>query len=192
MKASFGRGQWNPETFTQCYTHRYQETPDFTQLDDAIASSVNPAHKEGYDNISLLTQEKWQAGVCAEIECSFEGLGCPEIILVPQTDLCEDGAVRYGACFEVVLWKNGFNVWRHYREDGRCFWHKRLGLTFPVTENERHTLRVEVKESYLTITVDGFATALRVDDIPESFHIGITVCEGIARIHSLSVEQAAT
>ncbi len=189
METSFGRGMWNSDQFIRCYTHRYQETPEFTQLEDAVANRENPAHKEGYDNISLLTKEKWTAGTSAQIVCAFEGIGCPEIIIVPQTDLCEDDAIRYGACFEVVLWKNGFNVWRHYREEGRCFWHKRLGLTFPVAENEKHTLRVEVKAQYLVITVDGFETTLRVEDLPERFHMGITVCEGIARVYSLSVQE---
>ena len=42
----------------------------------------------------------------------------------------------------------------------------------------------------MVITVDGFTTTLRTDDLPEKYHVGITVCEGIARIHSLSVEPA--
>ena len=190
MKTTFGAGQWNRDSFVHCFSHRFTETPDFVQEAASIGSGVNPEHREGIDNISLLTKETFSAGTRAEIVCSFEGLGCPEIIIVPETENCDDGAVRYGACFEVVLWKNGFNVWRHYRDEGRCHWHRRLGLTFPVAEHEKHTLTVTYQEKYMVITVDGFTTTLRTDDLPEKYHVGITVCEGIARIHSLSVEPA--
>ena len=188
MKVSFARGQWESAKFMQAYTFRYQETPAFVQGGDCIGSGVNPAHPEGYDNISLLTTEKYAPGVRAHIRCAFEGLGCPEIIIVPEAEACPDGATRYGACFEVVLYEKGFNVWRHFREDGRCFWHKRLGVQYPVAENVIHDLTVEVKADMLVIAVDGQKTELRTEDVPPAFHLGITVCEGIARVYDMKIE----
>lgn len=188
MNNTFGKNQWNKDEFILAYSFRFTETPEFTQRDDCIENAVNPLHREGFDNISLLTREKYAAGVRANIRCSFEGKGCPEIILVENAEECEDGAVRYGACFEVVLYENGVNIWRHYREDGKCSWHKRLGVEFPVTENEIHELSVEVKENYLVAAVDGKKMTLRVEDVPEKFHIGITTCEGIARVYSMNIE----
>ena len=192
MQYQFGSGHAMPEELVLCYSHRFTETPGFTADEDSIGSRVNAGHREGFDNISLLTRDTFTAGTKAEIVCSFEGLGCPEIIIAPEFETCEDGAVRYGACFETVLWCNGFNVWRHYRDEGRCHWHRRLGLTFPVTTEEKHTLTVEYQAKYMVITVDGFSTTLRVDDLPERYHVGVTVCEGVARIHSLKIEQVST
>ena len=188
MKTCFGKNQWNKEDFIQAYTFRYTETPDFTQTEEGIESAVNPAHKEGFDNISLLTKKTFGMGARAAIECSFEDWGCAEIILVEKPELCEDGAFRYGACFEIVLYKGGVNIWRHYRENGKCFWHKRLGVGYPVSEHEKHRLEVEVKENYLTIFIDGQKNILRVDDLFESFHFGVTLCEGVARIFSMETE----
>lgn len=188
MKTSFGLNQWQPEDFLQAYTYRFTETPDFTQNEDSIASSVNPAHREGFDNISLLTKETFTAGAKATIHCAFEGLGCPEIILVESPERCPDGATRYGACFEIVLYRDGVNVWRHYRNDGVCSWHKRLGVHLPVAENEIHELSVSVRENYLDITLNGQKTELRVDDLFPAFHFGITVCEGIARVYDMETQ----
>lgn len=188
MKICFGREKWNEENVQRAYSHRFTETPDFTQYDDCIASAVNPEHRKGFDNISLLTREKYTVGTKAVVHCAFEGLGCPEIIFVEKPEVCDDGAVRYGACFEVVLYENGINVWRHYREDGRCFWHKRLGLEYPVAENEVHELSVEIRENYMDITLNGQKTSLRVEDMFPEFHVGITVCEGIARVYDMCVE----
>lgn len=187
-KTSFASGAWNRDEFTVAYSHRFTETPAFTQMEDCIASAVNPGHREGFDNISLLTKETFGVGAKAEIHCSFEGLGCPEIIVVETPELCDDGAVRYGACFEAVLYKGGLNIWRHYREDGCCFWHKRLGLEYEVAENVQHTLSVEVGEQKLILCVDGQRTILRTEDLPERFHWGITVCEGIARVYDMTTE----
>ena len=187
-KTSFARDAWNKNDFTVAYSHRFTETPAFTQMEDCIANAVNPEHREGFDNISLLTNETFGLGSKAEIHCSFEGLGCPEIIIVETPEKCDDGAVRYGACFEAVLYKGGLNIWRHYREDGRCFWHKRLGLEFEVAENIPHSLAVEIGEKQMILTVDGQRAVLRTEDLPERFHWGITVCEGIARVYDFAAE----
>ena len=163
-------------------------TPAPVQQADRIENALNPAHPEGFDNISLLTHDTYTAGAKASIRCSFEGLGCPEIILVEKPEDCPDGAVRYGACFELVLYKNGLNIWRHYREDGKCFWHKRLGVEFPVAEKEQHTLEMEVKDQMLFVWVDGMKMSLRTEDLFDKFHVGLTLCEGIAHAYSLTIE----
>ena len=187
-KVNFGTENWKEELI-QAYSFRFTETPDFTQAEDHITTAVNPSHREGYDNISLLSPETYRIGVKAKLRCAFEGVGCPEIILVEKPETCDDGAVRYGACFEIVLWKNGVNVWRHYMDeaDHRCWWHKRLGLTIPVAENEIHELEVEVIENYIVFSVDGISVRVRTEDIPEVFYVGLTACEGIARIYSLEI-----
>ncbi len=171
------------------YTFRYTQAPEFSQHGDYIATDVNPSHPEGFDNISLLTHERYSTGVKVSLTCEFEGLGCPEIIIVPETEECRDGVIRYGACFEIVLYKDGINVWRHYRNDGKCSWHKRLGLDFSVSENEKHTLFAEIREKYLYIEVDGKKAQLRTDDLPESFHIGLTACEGIVRLYNMTIDE---
>ncbi len=188
MKIDFAKGKWQEADLTRAYSFRFTETPKQHQGSDHIYTDVNPEHREGFDNISFLTKEKYTAGVRAELHCAFEALGCPEIIIVPADETCSDGAVRYGACFEVVLWKNGINVWRHYREEGKCFWHRRLGISKDVAENEIHSLAVEVKPAELLITLDGNETVLHVDDLPQEFHMGLTMCEGIARAYDFEVK----
>ncbi len=186
-KINFGTAEWNNE-LTTAYSFRFTENPKFTQKDGYITTVVNKEHREGFDNISLLTKEKYSAGVTATLRCAFEDIGCPEIIIVENTEDCPDGETRYGACFEVVLWKNGINVWRHFRDDGRCHWHLRLGDTFDVSENDIHTLTVTVEEQYLVIDIDGRGIKLRTEDLPKEFHIGLTACEGIVRLYDYTVE----
>ena len=185
---SFADDTWKKD-LVQAYSFRFTETPDFTQAADHITTAVNPSHREGYDNISLLSPETYSAGVQACLRCSFDGLGCPEIILVKQPERCDDGAVRYGECFEIVLWKNGVNVWRHFMDgDRKCSWHKRLGFAMPVSEKDIHELKVKTEKDYITFRVDGVSVQLRTEDLFDTFHVGVTACEGIARLYDFRIE----
>lgn len=185
---SFANDAWRGE-LVQAYSFRFTETPDFTQAEDHVTTAVNPSHREGYDNISLLSPEAYRTGVSARLRCAFDGVGCPEIILVKHPERCEDGAVRYGECFEIVLWKNGVNVWRHFMDgERRCSWHKRLGLSMPVSEGEIHELEVKTEEKYITFCVDGVSAKLRVEDLFDTFFVGVTACEGIVRLYDFRIE----
>ena len=185
----FAGGEWKKELI-QAYSFRFTETPDFTECEDHITTTVNPQHREGFDNISLLCPDAVSGSVKAKLRCSFDEVGCPEIILVKKPEKCEDGSIKYGECFEVVLWKNGVNVWRHFMdEDYKCYWHKRLGLTVPVAEGDIHELEVLVEENYISFGVDGIKTKLRTEDIFDTYYIGVTACEGIVRLYDFTVEE---
>ena len=188
MYIAFSAGKWSEDQIMTAYTFRFAETPPFIQEADHIRSGVNPAHPEGFDNISILTRDTYSAGVTVTAHCSFEGTGCPEILLVPEAEKCSDGAIRYGACFEIVLYENGINVWRHYREKGECFWHQRLGVEYPVAENAVHELKVQILKDELHIWLNGQKTILRTEDVFGKFHLGLTACEGIARLYDWKIE----
>lgn len=185
---SFASDAWKKE-LVQAYTFRCTETPDFQQAADHIATAANPEHREGFDNISLLSPKAYSVGVTARLRCSFDGLGCPEIILVKKPEKCDDGVVRYGECFEIVLWKNGVNVWRHFMDgEYRCSWHKRLGFVMSVSEKDIHVLEVKTEKDYITFSVNGISAKLRTEDLFETFYIGVTACEGVVRLYDFQTE----
>ena len=185
----FGLNPAEKNPLITAYSFRFTETPEFTPKKDCITTCVNPNHREGFDNISLVTTEKYASGVRMTLVSEFEDLGCAEIILVEKLEKCHDGAVRYGACFEVILYKDGINVWRHYRDDGICHWHKRLALHFPVSENQKQHLAVQVANNTLLIEADDLKIELRTEDLPETFHVGLTACEGIVRLYQMTIEE---
>lgn len=188
-KINFRTPDWKQESLVTAYYYfKGAETPEFTQQDDCITTCVNPQFSWGYDDISLLTTEQYSAGVEITLTCAFEGRGCPEIIFVEDLKRHTDGSFRYGPCFEVVLYKDGLNVWHHFLEDGSR-WHKHLGLTFPVAEKEQHTLRVKVAQKTLLIQTEDQSITLHVEDLPEKFHVGLTACEGIVRLYEMTIAE---
>jgi len=186
---NFGRGRWNTDEFVQAFPFRLADSCSrYAQEDDCVAGGANPGHSEGFDNFSLLTKESYGAGTRVSTHSMFEARGCTEIIFVPHVESCPDGTKRYGACFEIVIYNNGVNVWRHYYDEGKCSWHKRLGLEFPLAEGTVHSLRAEVQPHYLVFELNGRKTILRADDFPERFHVGVSCCEGVARVFDMSIE----
>lgn len=191
-KIRFARGQWADSSLVHVYSYRFDDRPVFVQEDDCIRNSpkiANPAGPDDYDYITLLTKEKYEAGVTIGAEFSFEDLGAPLLVLTDE--IIEDhGERRYGNYYEVVMYKDGINVWKLWmQEDRKVVWHKLMGVKFPVTQGERHTLRAKINRDTIEITADERSMMLRVADLPARFHVGLSGCEGMNRFYEMTIDQ---
>ena len=187
MNITFSKNSpWSRE-LRYAYSYRFEETPVFLQREDCIENRENPGATYGFDNISLLTPETYGPGTRLSVRCAFEDLGAPLLVLTPGIDTDSRGIYRYGDYIEVVLWKNGVNVWRMWHKNGEVTWKQLLGVDFPVAENAIHTLCVTVGTDTLEITADGRKMLLAVADLYPQFHAGLNACEGINRFYDFSV-----
>lgn len=189
MKIDFSQGSWSGGVLDYAYSYRFEETPVFLQKPDCIENRENPRATYGYDNISLLTREKYRPGTCLSTRCAFKDLGAPLLVLAPWMEKDPRGVMRYGDYIEIVLWKNGVNVWRMWMKDGQVTWKQLLGVDFPVAENEIHTLSVTVGTDTLQITADDRQIFLAVEDLFPEFHVGLNACEGINRFYGFEAVQ---
>ena len=187
MKITFSENTWDTGALCYAYSYRFEETPVFLQKADCIENRENPGATYGFDNISLLTPETYGPGTTLSMRCAFEDLGAPLLVLAPWMETDPRGIYRYGDYIEVVLWKNGVNVWRMWMKDGEVTWKQLLGVDFPVSGGEIHTLSVTVGTDTLEITADDRKILLAVEDLYPSFHLGLNACEGINRFYDFSV-----
>ena len=189
MKIQFAENRWNLDGLTYAYTLRYPKTKDFIQKEHCIETPANPESLGGYDYVTLIAEEKYTPGTKITAECSFEGDGAPLIVLV--RDLTEkDGDFYYGDSMEVVLWKNGLNVWNLWmQEDGTVTWEQLLGLTVPMTSGTVHKLSVKICKDRFLISLDDLEVSLQSKEIYSSFYPGIIGCEGICRVYNMEIEQ---
>ena len=190
MKISFSKNAWTAGELVYAYSYRFEETPVFVRKPDCIENRQNPGAVYGFDNISLLTPEKYGPGTRLSTRCAFEDLGAPLLVLAPWMERDSRGVNRYGDYIEVVLWRNGVNVWRMWRRNGEVTWKQLLGVDFPVAEGETHTLSVAVGTDALEITADDRKLLLAVDDLYPEFHVGLNACEGINRFYEFEAVQA--
>ena len=190
MKTEFKKGMWE-DKFTYANSFRFVEMPEFIQAEDHVHNRKISEEKFGYDNISLMTREKYGYGTKITTTCAFDNFGAPLIVIAEDMHMCDDGKLRYGDYFEVVLYENGVNVWRmHMDENRKVTWHKALGVEFSVTACEKHELSVTVKENYLVVETCGQKMTLRTYDLKEGFHLGIDACEGINRFYDIEITEA--
>lgn len=190
MKISFAHDRWSAGDLCYAYSYRFDATPVFLQRADCIENRKNDTATYGYDNISLLTREKYGPGTTLSTRCAFEDLGAPLLVLAPSLSRDPRGVLRYGDYIEVVLWKNGVNVWKMWMQEGEVTWKQLLGVDFPVSEHEIHTLSVTVGTDTLEITADGRKMLLAVEGLYPDFHVGLNACEGINRFYDFEATRA--
>ena len=189
MRISFAENAWDTGEIVYAYSYRFEDTPEFLQREDCIENRKNDSAVYGFDNISLLTREKYGPNTTVSTRCAFEDLGAPLIVLADALHTDSRGVSRYGDYIEVVLWKNGINVWRMWLENGDVTWKQLLGVEFPVSEGEIHTLSVSAGTDSLEIAADDRKIWLHVPELYPSFHVGINACEGINRFYDFRVER---
>ena len=192
MKISFSENDWHSGELVYAYSYRFEETPVFLQKPDCIENRANPGAAYGFDNISLLTPATYGPGVTIRARCAFEDLGAPLLVLSPWMETDSRGVNRYGDYIEVVLWKNGVNVWRMWYRNGEVTWKQLLGVDFPVSEGEIHEIGVTVGTDTLEITADGRRMLLGVEGLYPTFHVGLNACEGINRFYTFETSAAAS
>lgn len=189
MKYVFQKNEWFMEGLVHAGSVRFPSMPEFAQRDNYIENQETPASKDGYAYISLVTKEKLQPGVQISTHCAFENRAAPLIVL-PKKLIEKDGNLFYEDYLEVVLWKHGINVWNLWMgEDGTVQIRNLLRLEQPVEAGVIHDLSVKIKRDSFVITLDGSRVALYCDAIYDSFHLGITGCEGPCRFYDMTIEE---
>ena len=189
MKIDFGNKNWLNDDICYAYSYRFEETPVFVQKDGYVENQQYGNGIYDYDNISLLTKKKYSAGAKASIRCAFENLGAPLIVIADEMYTDKRGVLRYGDYLEIVLYKKGVNVWKMWMEDEKVSWKKLVGVEFPVSEGDIHTLSTEITPEGLNVEADGHKFFLRIDDLYSTFHLGLDACEGINRFYSFEIEE---
>lgn len=187
LSVNFKKGEWENK-LEYAYTSRYEAFPQFVQEKDCVVNQKNDVNNYGFDNVTLVTKEKYEEGTTVTAECSFDVMGAP-LILITDGLYEENGKLRFGDYYEVVLYEDGINVWQMYMEDSTVKWNKLLGVAFKVSEKEKHTFSVKLLKQAFEITCGEEKIWLRVPDLPKSVNLGITACEGINRFYGFSVTE---
>ncbi len=184
---NFKKGNWE-DSLIYAHSYRWEETPVVIQEEEYVVNAVNEATEQGFDNISLMTREKYGVGTRLTATCSFEKTAAPLFVITDQYYENEDGVLKYGDYLEVVIWKYGLNVWQMYMEDGIVKWDQLMGIEFPLAEDERHTMSVEILDEAIKMEVEGRVMLLRVPNLNKTYHVGVNMCEGITRFYDFTIE----
>jgi len=191
MKLDFSRGAWNTDDVTYAYTYRFPGTPEFHQTDDCVENRQITEEIYGCDweNISLLSKQTYSAGVRIETRCAFFDLGAP-LITIADRIYDENGENKYGDYIEVVLYKNGINVWELWQDESETVQIRNLlKLKTPLQTGQLHDFSLRITKDRFAVQLDDLSFNLYCDKIYGSFHLGFTGCEGPCRFYDLQIEK---
>ncbi len=184
---SFVPGGWENAGLSYAYSWRFQELPVFRQEPDCIANSRRADDPSRYDYMGLLAPETYTCGAKVTARCSFEEYGAPMLLVSLKDETDEAGVLRTLEYFEIVIYRNGLNVWRHHTEQRRASHYLVLGASFPLAAGEKHTLSAEVGRDRLLLEADGRRFDLFAHDLEDRFRLGYAACEGICRLYAMTV-----
>ena len=188
MKCVFQKNGWSMDGLTHAFSTRFDPMPEFVQQADCIENAATPISRDGYAYVSLVTKEKLTPNVKISTRCAFEALAAPLFVL-PKSLIEKDGHLFYGDYLEVVLWKNGINVWNLWTgDDGEVKIRNLLRLQLPVETGKLHDFSLEIQKDRFAVTLDSLSFSLYCDEIYDSFHLGITGCEGPCRFYDMEIE----
>lgn len=187
INVAFKKGEWE-DCFDYAYNERWQIKSKFTQESDCVVNARTDKMPDGFEWVTVVTKQKYGVGTKVNFTCSFEEYGAPLITLLDSMKIDADGDYTYSNCHELVVWKNGLNIFDIFEVDGTIKWNKLLADTFPLAANEKHELCLEFMEKYVRATIGEHSVLLRIENLPETFYIGFTACENINRLYSAKIE----
>ncbi len=189
MIYSFKPGEWENSGLEYAYSWRFERFPRFRQEADCIENNPIPDVENDFDYMGLMTPERYGAGTTLSVKMRFENLAAPMLLLSMDHELDGQGHIRTLEYYEIVIWKYGLNVWRHYT-NGRVPGHYlTLGTKFPLEESKVHTLTAEILSKRLKLTVDGaHEMDLYLPDLADSLNLGFCACEGICGIYGMEIK----
>lgn len=188
MKYEFKKDGWSIDGLTHAFSIRFAPMPEFRQQEEYIENVPTQVMRDGFSYVSLVTKEKVTPNIKISTRCAFEDLAAPLFVL-PKELIEKDGMLYYGDYLEVVLWTNGINVWNLWTgEDGQVKIRNLLRLELPVKTGEIHDFAMEVQKDRFVVTLDDHKVDLYCNEIYDSFHLGITGCEGPCRFYNMEIE----
>ena len=192
MKFKFGKGNWNEADLPYASSYRFDGNPKFTVGEDFVENKSDENGPCGWEWITAISEEKFQRESTIKFVCDFDGPAAPLLVLAKEIDTDAEGNRKYGNYFEIVIWKNGVNVWEMDYDPARATnggvaWKLRMGVSRSFAEGERHTVEVNMTGDRLNVKADGELYRLYLPDMYDSFHVGISACEGHCRFYELSV-----
>lgn len=190
-KYSFNAKEFNKDDFYYTYSPIAKAHKEFELRDDCIAN-YTIGSEDKYSYISLLTKEKFHSGSKISIKCEFGKYGAPLIAFTNDISDNNDGTKLYGVHYEVVAYEGGCNIWKvepFPERKERPIKPTKLGYAeFEIKENTVIDISAEIIGSKIKVVINGVVIECEDIDVPESFHAGITACEGPNKFYEMTIE----
>ena len=197
---SFKPGEWNSNDWVIVKSPRCTYVHGFVQKEDGIENecpdvSGEEIHKKHFNDVysAMVLRDRAEVGQTVSSTMSFDWRMAPLIVLVENLDKSKAVVPTLGDHWEIVLYAEGLNVWRHSTKDGKPFVYRTAYLKVPFNKGVRYNLEVNVVKTSkgmkeIVVKCGGHQFGYVDNDLPDSFYAGIIGCEGRNRFYDFKVK----
>ena len=199
FKCSFAKGGWSLDDWILVKSPRWSHFGGWVQGNECIENET-PAGATPKELLckfpndtytSMVTKTLFKGDVAISAEMAFTDQMAPLIVIAPELGKSSKGIPEYREHFEIVLYDKGVNVWHHYFQDGKPFWKKAAYCRFALKPNVRYNLNVIIKHTprgkMMIVRVGAHEFGYMDDSFPDTFHAGITGCEGLNKFYNFKI-----
>ena len=201
LVVDFSQGKWDPSAWMDLRQPRWDRGTPFVQGDyyienwsDAAWSDEEIFAKHQIDTFScIVLTNRFAAPMTFTTVTRFEHRMAPAIVIASDIATDAQGRKALGNFYEIVLYDEGLNVWRHGHDaDGKPLVEKVAYLVRRFEPKVQYplTVTVERKETQgrkfgqMTVRCDGETLGFRDPLIPAEFYAGLIGSEGRCRFYN--------
>lgn len=201
FNCDFEPGKWNKADFMEVKSSRWENVNTFKQEKCHIVN-VCPKDATKIDMLSKRAPETYAAmiwknpikgNVIIKSAMSFDYRMAPSIVIAEKPGVSKKGFPEFRTHYEVVLFDQGINVWRHWFVNGKQIWKKAAFLKADFKPNTKYELKVQIQFTgrgpVWTVSCGGHEFGFIDDLMPKEFYAGIVACEGVNRFYDFTVDK---
>ncbi len=201
FNCDFEPGKWNKADFIEVKSSRWENVNTFKQEKCHIVN-VCPKDATKIDMLSKRAPETYAAmiwknpikgNVIIKSSMSFDYRMAPSIVIAEKPGVSKKGFPEFRTHYEVVLFDQGINVWRHWFVNGKQIWKKAAFLKADFKPNTKYELKVQIQFTgrgpVWTVSCGGHEFGFIDDLMPKEFYAGIVACEGVNRFYDFTVDK---
>ncbi len=201
FNCDFEPGKWNKADFIEVKSSRWENVNTFKQEKCHIVN-VCPKDATKIDMLSKRAPETYAAmiwknpikgNVIIKSAMSFDYRMAPSIVIAEKPGVSKKGFPEFRTHYEVVLFDQGINVWRHWFVNGKQIWKKAAFLKADFKPNTKYELKVQIQFTgrgpVWTVSCGGHEFGFIDDLMPKEFYAGIVACEGVNRFYDFTVDK---
>lgn len=200
FSTTFEDGKWDRTQWLNVKSPRFDYLGEMVQHGDHITNKVPNLpdetifKKHGSDvYAALVLNRKFTGNAVISSRMSFDHRMAPLIVIAPDLGKSAEGHPEFRDHFEIVLFDDGINVWRHQYADGKPSYYKAAYLKTAYLPKTVYNLQVElrfVKQGcQMVLKCDGKEFGYLEMNLTESYYVGLIACEGRNRFYDFKVIQ---
>ncbi len=178
------------ENFFYAYSPHARSVAKFNLHEDHVSNYLD-GRPDAFSYISIISKEKYGEGTRVATKCSFGKFGAPLIVFAGELKEGRNDMKLYDLHFEVVAYEGGFNVWHivpDYDNAVRPIKSTKIAFEeFEILPDELIDIEVVFRKKKIEISINGKQATVEHKDFPETFHVGITGCEGPNKFYELEI-----